>query len=293
MLKIEDKLLDVCKKRVLHIVELKNHFKDSKELVEAYHLTRMDRLLLDHFLREGLFETAAIFTKELGLEDFSDVDIFLENKEIASTLMEHNLEPAIKWCITHKTKLSNMKSTLEMELRIQEFVELVKVSKFMEAVEYAKKHFKKYMDESPELIQHVMSLIAIHTSILGTMSEELYNEFLSADRWNKLATAFMKESYRLHSLTSESLLSLTLQAGLSSLKTTFCDDSTSKDDRCPTCSQYLNDLAKLLPYSSHLHTVVVCRITKEIMDENNPPMALPNGYVYSEKVNYYHCRVFK
>lgn len=284
MLDAEDKLLEICRKRVEHIVETKLHSKDSKEVIEVYHLTRMDRVLLDYFLREGYFETARAIIKEAGLENFSDMPIFLENEEIAKSLHNHDIEPAIKWCTTHKTKLGNMKSTLEMELRIQEFVELIKVSKFSDAVAYGRKYLTKYMDEAPELMKRVVSLVAVHTSILEGLSEELYSDLLSQDRWAELADSFEKESYRLYSLTSEPLLSLILQAGLSSLKTVFCDDPNSKKDHCPTCSKLLGELAKLLPYSCHLHTSMVCKITGEVMDENNPPMMLPNGFVYSNKV---------
>jgi len=284
MLQKEDILFDICRRRVQHIIDLKTHYKDSKELIEAYHLTRMDRLLLDYFLREGYFNTAEVFTKENGLEDFSDASIFRENKEIVDKLLQGDIEPAIKWCTIHKTKLGSMKSTLEMELRVQEFVGLIKDSKFNEAVIYARKHFTKYYEEAPELMKRVMSLIALHTTILDGLSEELYNDLLRSDRWRLLANAFMKESYRLHGLTAESLLSLTLQAGLASLKTVFCDDSGAKKDHCPTCSKLLKELAKELPYSYHLHTLMVCKITGEVMDENNPPMLHTSGYVYSDKV---------
>lgn len=283
MLQTEDKLLDICGKRVQHIVELKTHYKDSRELIEAYHLTRMDRLLLDYFLRERCYETAKAITREADLENFSDISVFLENERIAAELLKHDVGPAINWCVTHKTKLGNMKSTLEMELRIQEFIELVKECNYTSAMAYAEQHFAKYMEESPLLIKRVMALIAVHTSVLEGLSETTYSDLLSDDRWSMLVGSFERESYRMHSLTTESLLSLNLQAGLSSLKTVFCDDPNTKKEHCPTCSRLLGELAKTLPYSCHVHTSVVCKITGEIMDENNPPMLLPNGYVYSEK----------
>ncbi len=282
MLRTEDRLLDICKKRILHLLEVQVHHKDSWEVNEAYHITRMDRLLLDHFLREGYFDTSRVFTKELELDDFSDMDIFTESKEIVVGLLAHKCEAAIQWCVTHKTKLGGMKSTMEMQLRIQEFVELVKLEKYKEAVDYAKKHFKKYMEDHPDIMKRVMTLLAVSTSFNEALKEN-YKDLLSETRWGSLAGMFMQESYRLHSLTSESLLSLTLQAGLASLRTTFCDDPATKKERCPTCSQLLGQLATMLPYSYHLHTSVVCRVTGEVMNENNPPMALPNGYVFSEK----------
>jgi len=286
LLKAEDNLLEICHKRISHISEYQSRYKESNEILENYHLTRLDRLFLDYFLREGYFETAQNFTSFMELENYSDMDIFTESKTIMASLVAHNLDPAIKWCVTHKTRLANMKSTLEMHLRIQEFIELIKNEKFSDAILYSRKNFKKYMEEAPELMQKVMTLIAIYTPFIKDNKEiyDLYKDLMSEERWGFLAGMFMQESYRLYSLTSESLLSLTLQNGLSSLKTQFCEDPTCKNEKCPTCSHLLGELAKLLPYSYHLHTSVVCKITGEIMNENNPPMALPNGYVYSEKV---------
>lgn len=43
-------------------------------------------------------------------------------------------------------------------------------------------------------------------------------------------------------------------------------------------------LATPLPFSKHLHSKLVCHLTRELMNEDNPPMVLPNGYVYSLKV---------
>lgn len=47
--------------------------------------------------------------------------------------------------------------------------------------------------------------------------------------------------------------------------------------------QNFQKLAEGLPYAKHMHSRLVCAITKELMNENNPPMVLPSGTVYSEK----------
>ena len=86
---------------------------------------------------------------------------------------------------------------------------------------------------------------------------------------------------RLHNFTSDSLLSMHLQAGLSALKnpTSFKKENANKDD--PLSIKEFQELAADLPYTKHVHSKLLCHITGEIMDEDNPPMVLPNGYVYS------------
>lgn len=52
---------------------------------------------------------------------------------------------------------------------------------------------------------------------------------------------------------------------------------------CPTCSVVGGSLCASLPFAHHPHSRLVCRVTQTVMDEHNPPVALPNGYVYSRQ----------
>lgn len=56
----------------------------------------------------------------------------------------------------------------------------------------------------------------------------------------------------------------------------------------------LGRLAEEVPFSHHANSTIVCRITGKIMDEDNMPMAFPNGNVYSLEVCFVSCttRVF-
>lgn len=59
----------------------------------------------------------------------------------------------------------------------------------------------------------------------------------------------------------------------------------SKNTDCPVCdSAGLGQLAREVPWSHHINSTLVCQITGTIMNENDPPMVLPNGRVYSRTV---------
>uniref|UniRef100_A0AAQ5X1F0 E3 ubiquitin-protein transferase MAEA n=1 Tax=Amphiprion ocellaris TaxID=80972 RepID=A0AAQ5X1F0_AMPOC len=60
----------------------------------------------------------------------------------------------------------------------------------------------------------------------------------------------------------------------------YKEDGTSKNPDCPVCSKSLNKLAQPLPMAHCANSRLVCKISGEVMNENNPPMMLPNGYVY-------------
>jgi len=51
---------------------------------------------------------------------------------------------------------------------------------------------------------------------------------------------------------------------------------------CPMCSSKGSQLCTKLPVSHHVRSRLICRVTKKVMDENNPPQILPNGIVYSK-----------
>lgn len=40
-------------------------------------------------------------------------------------------------------------------------------------------------------------------------------------------------------------------------------------------------LARELPFARHNNSKLICYVTRRRIDEDNPPMVLPNGYVYS------------
>ena len=48
-------------------------------------------------------------------------------------------------------------------------------------------------------------------------------------------------------------------------------------------AQAFQALAEDLPWAKHVHSKLVCAVTREVMNEHNPPMVLPNGAVYSQK----------
>ena len=57
-----------------------------------------------------------------------------------------------------------------------------------------------------------------------------------------------------------------------------------KNRDCPVCDPWLGKLAEEVPFSHHVNSTIVCRLSGKIMDEDNAPMAFPNGYVYSREV---------
>lgn len=288
--------VNACKKRLDH---LKDYCDKNNEVNQAppsaheptdpfldnWKRQRMDRMLVDHCLRSGFYETAIELARCSNIESLTNIDIFLVCRDIEDSLAKHETSRCLSWCHDNRSKLRKVKSTLEFSLRQQEFIELVRTDQRVEAVKYAQKHFSTF-DEivgTPAQLEleQVMGLLACSPDT----QVERYKALFDEQRWQRLVEQFRGENFKLYQLTNASIFSITLQAGLSSLKTPQCyrKDSTARNSECPVCSDLLNKLAATLPCAHCSQSRLVCFISGDAMNEHNQPLMLPNGYVYGEK----------
>ena len=154
---------------------------------------------------------------------------------------------------------------------------MVRERKRTEAIAYAKRHLTAWMDTHGTQIQRAMALLAFPPQTRCGQFKELYDP----SRWRRLVEQFRTDHYALNALTGQSMLTICMQAGMMALKTHYCYEQANKNVNCPICNEHMNALAQRLPYSQRMNSCIVCRISGKIMDEDNPPMVLPNGNVYS------------
>uniref|UniRef100_A0A4W3IR54 Macrophage erythroblast attacher, E3 ubiquitin ligase n=1 Tax=Callorhinchus milii TaxID=7868 RepID=A0A4W3IR54_CALMI len=214
----------------------------------------------------------------LKRKDLVNIDMFLTAKEVEESLERQETATCLAWCHDNKSRLRKMKSCLEFSLRIQEFIELIRQNKRLEAVRHARRHFSQAEGGQLDEVRQVMGMLAFPSDTHISP----YKDLLDPARWKMLIQQFRYDNYRLHQLGNSSVFTITLQAGLSAIKTPQCykEDGTSKNPDCPVCSKSLNKLAQPLPMAHCANSRLVCKISGEVMNENNPPMMLPNGYVY-------------
>ncbi|KAJ3416833.1 GID complex subunit containing RING finger motif [Chytridiales sp. JEL 0842] len=241
---------------------------------------RLDRVLVDYMLRNGYDKTAVKLAGESNIENLVDVELFEQSRRVEEALRKQNCTECLAWCKENSSGLKKIKSTLEFNLRLQEYIELVRSRKLADAIKYLRKYLTPLADVHMKEIQMASGLLAFDLST----SCERYKTLFDADRWNQLIQQFRTENCTLNNLTSQPLLRTCLQAGLAALKTPMCYQPSNCNINCPVCSPDLfGHLAETLPNAHHLNSCLVCRISGSIMNEDNPPMVLPNGYVYSYK----------
>merc|ERR1712113_718455 len=205
-----------------------------------------------------------------------DLEESLNSKETAKCLA---------WCNSNKSKLQKIKSRLEWELRLQDFIELIKNEKRNQAVQYSRK-FLAQLSPSEDEIGQVMALLGsfhnyckiiflvvdcprffeIQKAFPASTHINRYKGLFSEERWLFLSHMCRFDILRLHSLGEISVFERTLEAGLAAMKTHQCFDEKTTKDACPVCSDKLNSIAHRLPFAHCTQSRLICSYTGDEMN---------------------------
>ncbi|CAI7898395.1 unnamed protein product [Closterium sp. NIES-54] len=249
-----------------------------ERLVQEWKQQRLQRVLVDYLLREGHLETAGKMALELQLQEWVDSGVYESMLAISSALHQQDCAPALHWCSQHRSRLKRLKSDLEFRLRGQEFIERVRQGQLKEAVGYARAHLAPFAASHLPQLQQILATLALRSS---TQCPK-YKALFAHSQWDALQQLFHRTACDLHGLPHPPLLHIYMQAGLSVLKTPL-----SYEPGCPKADPLshasFRHLALPLPLSKRNHSQLVCRISHRVMDYHNPPLVLPNGYVYSKQ----------
>ncbi|KZT04505.1 uncharacterized protein LAESUDRAFT_727983 [Laetiporus sulphureus 93-53] len=272
--------LGVMRERLQHLASVEGMQSTHDPAFDRWADTRLDRWLVDWSLRHGKEKTARMMAQERGIERLVDIDLFSDICRIEEALKHQSCTEALAWCSENKSALRKLKNTLEFDLRLQEHIELARAGKKMEAIEYSKKYLLQWQETHLAQIQQASALLCFSPTTTCGPYKRLYDP----SRWATLVQSFRLAIYNLSTLPTEPLLHLAMYAGLASLKLPACYDPDTKNVDCPVCDPDLGKLAEEVPFSHHVNSTIVCRLSGKIMDGNNPPMAFPvNGHVYSKE----------
>lgn len=256
-----------CRARVSHLKELPLPGAEKTDPSaalrrKAWESMRLDRIIVDHLLRDGDHDLANMFANATGVSHLTDVDFFHAERDVVDALRRRDCAPALSWCDQHRAKLRRMKSRLEFRLRIAQFVELVRADDASAAVRHARTHLAPWAHVETAELARVMACLAFRG---GDTTCKRYADLFSPKAWDELVDVFRRESHALHALPCDSLLSTHLQAGLSALKVAHvprggADASTGTGD--PLRVPAFRRLSESLPYAKHTHSKLVCAVGK-------------------------------
>lgn len=260
----------------IQMIDDKNY---SFENLKIFCEKKLNNLLLDLFLREKFLETAKHYIDEEKINSSVEYSIFHEIQKILNNFKNRDVSEALNWCNSNKSKLIKLDSNIRFKLLKQQYLEIYKKGNIIEAVKFARENFAD-MPYTKE-ISEIMLLLAVKSDCIFKWPKIF--DLISESKWIDLENDFKSVFFQVYCMKSSSPLEVLFQSGLMSLKTPFCYSCQNKNKTCPVCSEEIGKLGFSLPSSHHPVSGLICRITNEIMDFKNPPMALPNGQVYSEK----------
>lgn len=245
---------------------------------------QLNRMVLDYLVRDEKYELALAFAEDLHLSDYSDLDLHVtRSKHIVDSLKKHDCTDALKWINLNRSKLVKANcleyEKLEMELKIQEFIHLVSENQTVEAVRYSQTYLLPYAvnnDENMNRIKQAMgAIVFIHHD-----DSYIYKEFMGDERWINIIDLFKLVFNKLYKIPAESILSIYMKLGLSTLKSSCLAGVKNTD--CPTCRTDVQNITRSLPALIHSHSTLLCPLSKKPMNDMNYPMVLPNGNVYAK-----------
>ncbi|TPP58242.1 Erythroblast macrophage protein EMP [Fasciola gigantica] len=253
-------------------------------------VTRFQRHLADYLFASGYPKAALKLARDRPeLNELCLTELFEEAVQIEDALLRGDTGPAHNWLQEANFKLKKSENHFEFDLRVFEFYLLVREGKRMEAIQHARKYMssvKKPDDYRATKLGQAMILLAMRTPEELQAKAE-YNNL--TEKWIvKRAHEVLMDFY---SYPTYSPFQMVVNAGISVIKTQYpfrvrtiqCFNTKTQHRDCAVCHPLINQLAVHLPFGRHDHSVLTCYQTGLPINEDNPPMSLPNGYVYSQK----------
>jgi hypothetical protein len=143
-------------------------------------------------------------------------DAFNVHKSLVET---QDPEPAVQWCVEHRWALKRLNSTLEVDLRLQQFLRFVQQGDAIGAVSFARKHLAIHATTHGK-VQRGMGSLAFLGLDLGKTP---YRDLIGQEGWRNVTDTFRTQIFQVLGLKEElSPLRIGVRAGLSVLITPFC-----------------------------------------------------------------------
>lgn len=113
----------VCKRRLDHLKQNVSVPESTQEMqlasVNQWKKNRLDRMIVEHFLRLGYYESAERLAMRSGIRDLTNLDIFQTSREVEEDLKKKQTAKCTAWCMDNKSKLRKINSNIEFQLRVQ------------------------------------------------------------------------------------------------------------------------------------------------------------------------------
>lgn len=222
---------------------------------DSWNRSRLSRMIIDYLLRNGSIKSAKLLIDNENLSPFIDYEIMEKCLNIKDSLiLQKSTKLCLKWCLDNKLFLKKISITnnnsLEFEIRVQQFVELIEIEKIKEAKDYYQNYLIKFYTTKWEILKFCSALLVFNPSSINELSSDSmkesdnypllltnftkYKSYFTDERYKDLATLFVETLKDVYKLPKDPLLLVALSAGVTALKTKSCKQ--------PTINKSLSDI---------------------------------------------------
>nr|CCA14876.1 conserved hypothetical protein [Albugo laibachii Nc14] len=189
------------------------------------------RLITDYMLCCGYMESADVLRTTKDIKHLVDYEIHIELQGILRDLQSCKLTNAINWCLANGSRLRRLNPPCMMtfQLRMQEFIELVRIKDKLKAIEYAQELLTPLVFLQEDKVKREVATRELQEAMATLAYEDVekcgidsYRELFSLKRWQLLRENFRKTFWRVYGMSDPPLLFVALHSGLSSLNTRTC-----------------------------------------------------------------------
>ncbi|CAB0019268.1 unnamed protein product [Nesidiocoris tenuis] len=245
-------------------------------------VTLLNRVICQHFYRQGSLEIADILAEEANLDSVSGKEPFAELNEILESLKEKNLDPALAWAEKHRAALEKQNSSLEFKLHQLRFIGLIEkgTSCQGEAIAYARAHLSKFVATHEKDIQILMGMLLY---LAQGVARSPYAHLVQPSLWADISDTFTKDACALLGLSVESPLSICINAGCIALPALLNIKQVMQQRQVSGIWAGKDELPIEIDLGDdkRFHSIFACPILKQQSTESNPPMRLVCGHVIS------------
>ncbi|TBU17093.1 hypothetical protein CWI40_020800 [Ordospora colligata] len=228
--------------------------------------------IMEHLEHNGYFLSASLLARRLEVEEYSEECFYLKLHEMKNMIEEGEFEDALDFCKENRSELKRLGDSeslhLENDLKVQKFLLMCKNKEICKALEFAGKE-----------------LIKIHRDVKKYLPALVFGtDFVSGDVGSdedKVAVRFCRCMLRMFKRGEKSRLMQRIEYGMMAYKTHKCFEDSS-DERCPSCCAALK-VREDVPFSKHEISILLCKGSKEVMDDLNQPYVFEDGSVYGSR----------
>uniref|UniRef100_A0A182Q4Z5 RNA helicase n=1 Tax=Anopheles farauti TaxID=69004 RepID=A0A182Q4Z5_9DIPT len=243
----------------------------------------LNRIMAQHFYRQGMDDVADALIKESGLpaEDIVP-EPYAELHRIWEAIHTGNLAPALEWASRYSAELDARNSTLEFKLHRLAFMQILNggVQAQTEAIAYARTNFAKFVRRFEKDIQILMgTLIYLQIGIHNSP----YKYLTAPEMWIETADVFLKDACQLLGINKDSPLSMIVNAGCTALPALLNLKQVMMSRQVTGIWNGRDELPIEIDLEpeNRFHSIFACPILRQQSSEDNPPMKLLCGHVIS------------